>query len=236
MDFPVPNGLALMSEDIDSAEWLDHGLFPVGNAYGWPVRVGSLVPPGFETCARICHSWDETDLGPQVGSLSKEQVARLRPILADNSGTPESCWFCLWDGFGFWPGGIHASWPAGEPLSAIRERQRAAEQEAVQEERKLSSISRVGVHRSTDGLGSLRSFFLFHGGLMAVSNLYFDRRYQSPNYWWPDDRLWCVVTDIDARSTYVAGDANLLSALRNSPLNATEVSREERLDAVGSQL
>jgi len=231
VDIPIPEGLELISEDVSTAEWLDPGLLPIGNRDGWPVRVGSLVPPGFETCARICHSWDRADRGPQVGSLSAEEVARLTPILADSTGTPESSWFCLWDGFGFWPGGIHASWPVGEPPSRIREKRRAAEQKAAQELMKLSSISRASVHRSTDGTESLRSFFLFHGRLVAVSNLYFDGRYQSPNYWWPEDRLWCVVTDIDARSTYVAGDTNLLTALKNSPLHAMEVSREERLDA-----
>src|SRR5690349_23203664 len=33
------------------------------------------------------------------------------------------------------------------------------------------------------------------------------------NLWWPDDRAWCVVTDIDLTSTYVGGSAGCIGEL-----------------------
>ena len=29
---------------------------------------------------------------------------------------------------------------------------------------------------------------------------------QSPNLWWPDDHAWCVATEIDFNTTYIACD------------------------------
>lgn len=37
--------------------------------------------------------------------------------------------------------------------------------------------------------------------------------YQSANLWWPEDRAWCVATEIDFVSTYVAGSQRLMDAL-----------------------
>jgi hypothetical protein len=34
-----------------------------------------------------------------------------------------------------------------------------------------------------------------------------------PSIWWPDDRAWCVATEIDFRWTYVAGSRELVDAL-----------------------
>ena len=29
--------------------------------------------------------------------------------------------------------------------------------------------------------------------------------YHLPNLWWPDDRAWCVATEIDMQSSYIGG-------------------------------
>jgi hypothetical protein len=34
-----------------------------------------------------------------------------------------------------------------------------------------------------------------------------------PNLWWPDDRTWCVGTDIDLMTTYVGGSGACIEAL-----------------------
>jgi hypothetical protein len=35
----------------------------------------------------------------------------------------------------------------------------------------------------------------------------------APTMWWPEDRAWCVRTDIDGCSTYLAASAACISAL-----------------------
>jgi hypothetical protein len=37
--------------------------------------------------------------------------------------------------------------------------------------------------------------------------------FQSANLWWPDDRTWCVATEIDFMSTYVGGSRDCVQAL-----------------------
>ena len=39
----------------------------------------------------------------------------------------------------------------------------------------------------------------------------------SPNLWWPDDRAWCVATEIDLAWTYVGGSGALISDVLASP-------------------
>jgi hypothetical protein len=41
--------------------------------------------------------------------------------------------------------------------------------------------------------------------------------FQSPTAWWPDDRAWCVATDVDGFSTYIAGTQECIGALARDP-------------------
>lgn len=36
---------------------------------------------------------------------------------------------------------------------------------------------------------------------------------EPPNIWWPEDRAWCVASEIDLMSTYVGGSASCIAAL-----------------------
>ncbi|MBF6301547.1 hypothetical protein IU459_29005 [Nocardia amamiensis] len=40
---------------------------------------------------------------------------------------------------------------------------------------------------------------------------------QSPNIFWPDDRAWCVATDIDLDWTYVGGSEELVRSIVAEP-------------------
>jgi hypothetical protein len=50
--------------------------------------------------------------------------------------------------------------------------------------------------------------------------------FQSPNLWWPADRVWCVASDIDLPSTYLGGTRALVE----------EVPGDDRLEAVPARL
>jgi hypothetical protein len=51
----------------------------------------------------------------------------------------------------------------------------------------------------------------------AVRNLAPEPHEQSANLWWPADRAWCVVTDIDLMTTYVGGSAQCITDLLATP-------------------
>lgn len=50
-----------------------------------------------------------------------------------------------------------------------------------------------------------RDLYLLHGPLAAYAELPY-----SPSYWWPEDRTWCVSTDVDFGWCYLAGTAACL--------------------------
>ena len=74
----------------------------------WHALVGSADPLNMTGSL-----WPGDD--PQRGNLVQEVLARLCDVLADHTATPERCFFCLWDGWGwigsspFGPAGAHAS-------------------------------------------------------------------------------------------------------------------------------
>lgn len=56
-----------------------------------------------------------------------------------------------------------------------------------------------------------RNYYLYRGDIgEAAAFVPWGLR---PNLWWPEDRSWCVATEIDNIATYVAGTSQLADAL-----------------------
>ncbi len=58
---------------------------------------------------------------------------------------------------------------------------------------------------------------LFKGPVGAACNFRSGRWFQSPTAWWPGDSAWCVTTDVDSFSTYIAGTRECIEALAGDP-------------------
>jgi hypothetical protein len=60
-----------------------------------------------------------------------------------------------------------------------------------------------------------RQLHLFWGSIEATEASFCDppSYHQSANLWWPDDRAWCVATEIDFMTTYIAGTDEAIAAL-----------------------
>ena len=66
----------------------------------------------------------------------------------------------------------------------------------------------------------MRDFYLLSGALSAYRKFPHD-----PNYWWPDDRAWCLCTDTDFNWAYIAGSAACIREVLSVPeLDAYETS------------
>jgi len=64
----------------------------------------------------------------------------------------------------------------------------------------------------------------------AVRNLAPEPHEQSANLWWPADRAWCVVTDVDLRSSYVgASGACIAELLGATGIEALPVTPQDAL-------
>jgi hypothetical protein len=127
--------------------------------------------------------------GPQEGSLYVPDAEVLAATARDWTATPEDCWFCVWDGFG-WETASTFEEPRRDPVPGpVREGPR--------------------VHLPH------RDYLLYQGPAEAVVTLAsLDGTWgQCPNIWWPADRAWCVASEIDLQWTYVGGSHGLIDAI-----------------------
>lgn len=221
--------------------------------------VASLIPAVFESYARILHpvgvpagqgpvSWKSIaegngktahplmqfscigsatvgesrpgarEIEPGVGYLEETRFHALTGVLSNYTSTPENCWYCLWDGFGnLSPGGS-----VGLASVSGFGREPTIPAAAVEQPDYVESPRVETEHRD---------YILFSGELAAASEFLKYPMRQSPNIWWPDDRAWCVATDIDLQSTYVGGPAGCIDAVLDNPaLEAFPADPEDRVD------
>jgi len=139
---------------------------------------------------------------PPDGNLPADLLRVLCSALAGHTSAPDSCWFCLWDGYG-WLRGSPAvsvsSWSAPAPPLVAP----ALPPEALQGPRvRLPN----------------REYVLLEGPLEAATELGWTIPWsgfipQSPNLFWPRDHAWCVASEIDLFCTLVAGSQALAEVL-----------------------
>jgi hypothetical protein len=147
--------------------------------------VGSLVPDAFAAYARIRH--------PDAGTLDRPQLDALLEVLLRHAPETGSCWFAIWDGY---------AWLHGPPaMITLTSDGSTADPPAWL----TPPPARIQLPS--------RSLALYRGGLDVARALWDLPWAQSPNLWWPDDRSWCVATEIDLTSTYLGGSAALVRDL-----------------------
>jgi hypothetical protein len=230
------------SEAVENADWIGARLHPF-KAYD----VGAVIPTGFAAYARILHPastwrdradvrWSEVAASsgktihplvqfhaiatpvpgreleakpwsgePETGTLSDRQARALSRLGEKHMSTPEACWFCLWEGFGYFaPGGM------------IEARAYFAEGSPRHLPRLPFSFQKKPSRRSVAGKrvtpNDARSYLLFTGSVGEAVGWE-----DGPNIWWPDDRAWCVASEIDLPYSYVGGSAALIEELVADP-------------------
>jgi hypothetical protein len=141
--------------------------------------------------------------GPQEGSLYAPDAEVLAAIVRDWTATPQDCWFCVWDGFG---------WDTASTITAaLAETGRPPEIIEEPWRDPVPGPVRGGPRvRLPD-----RDYFLYQGPAEAVGTLSsLDGTWgQCPNIWWPADRAWCVASEIDLQWTCVGGPRGLIDAI-----------------------
>src|ERR1700743_1294383 len=131
--------------------------------------------------------------GPERGDLYLPDAEALAAITRQWTGTPEQCWFCLWDGHDL----------AGTVLTPPGQR-------GIRRPAPVPAPVRDGprVHLPH------RDYLLYAGPVEAVTAAAALSVWKvTPNLWWPADRSWCVATEIDLAWTYVGGPAGLIEAV-----------------------
>jgi len=139
---------------------------------------------------------------PLEGSLYTGDAMALASIAREWTATPQDCWFCVWDGYG-WDGPSVSAYLAadGEPPAIVEEPRRDPVPGQVRDGPRV--------------LLPHREYLLYRGpaeDVVAPARLH-GTRGQCANLWWPADRSWCVASEIDLPWTYVGGWPELISAI-----------------------
>jgi hypothetical protein len=145
---------------------------------------------------------DVWDGPPCLGELPKPLARRLAEALATYTERSGRCFFGFWEGWGV--PSVMFFFTVDTPEDE-RRRVREATDAEIAAWRNLRD--RAPKFALPD-----RKLHLIEGPLASVACFYEERR-NPPGLWWPEDRAWCVATDIDLMSTYVGGSREAIDAL-----------------------
>lgn len=140
------------------------------------------------------------DYAPAMGTLPLRHVERLCELLAGYTRTPERCWFAVWHGYGDLPGLRDLDVP----------RLRMKHRDMVVLTGPVAALPSTSFQDLWYQLGSDNPA----------------NWYRSPSLWWPEDRAWCVASDVDLQSTYLgASDMCIQSLIDDAQLEILPVDR-----------
>lgn len=216
--------------DLTPAAWLVAGVRPFRDNC-----VMSLVPAGFEAYVRVFHPARAAD-GARV---TWAEVARANGRVAH----PAMEWVAITGDWRF----LHDDpqpgvWQTSPEEGSLPPREAAALAESLS----ACTTSTRWWYALWNGFGALperwqlapriplpaRDMYLFAGDVSYVVQS-FNRPgiwHQSANVWWPDDRAWCVATDIDLMTSYVGGRRDAVAALlARGDLETAEVPPDQKL-------
>lgn len=150
--------------------------------------------------------------GPPEGHLALPQLEALCRALAPHTTTPDRCLIAMWEGWGALNGGsIRVTVVDGRTTSTEPVPRAFTDAEWAAPRFRLPD----------------RDYVLIAGPLDAVPDVArgtLDDHGQSPALVWPEDRAWCVSTEVDVDSTVVGGSRSAIDAVLADPaLEAFEV-------------
>jgi hypothetical protein len=211
------------AEHSRPADWLHERLLEPWSGSDGGNPVGSIVPTGFAAYARVFHA-------PEPGVTWADVAAATgrvaHPLMEWHRITAPA------------PGSGRVSWDRSAPMEGEPSDEELRELIAVLRDHTATAelcwfCAWVGFGGTKERGAAIRlpdrEYFLSSGPIEDA--LSFE---QPPNIWWPDDRAWCVASEIDLLATYVGGTAACIDALLASVrLEAMRVSIDDRVDARG---
>ena len=203
------------SNDVGAADWIVERLLPFGSE-----AVGGFLPNTFGAYARVLHPWHA---GDGLGKTRWSDLALKAGVVLGPATQREELEACA---------ARHDVQPPS--LGTLDADELAALVDVLAAFTATSESCRFGLW---DGYGWIvpagprveipgRSLRLYAGSIEHAGALLAFPTLQSPNLWWPDDRAWCVASEIDFCSTYVGG----------SPVLIERVLEDERLEAIPVRL
>jgi hypothetical protein len=205
-------GELCLVDDVSSADWI------VAGVRDFEHDVGSILPVGFDAYARVCHPALRRLVGDAWAEVSWAQVATANGRVAHASME----WIAI---TGEWRYLDHDAqpgiWDRAPRIGSLPSRHARTLADVLRRFTEKPSECWFAVW---DGSGApayprpvtpvpmpQRPMALFAGPLSAVTTSFGRGSVDMAHLWWPEDRSWCVATDIDLMSTYVAGSADCIA-------------------------
>lgn len=203
--------------DLSPAGWITASTLP------WHV-LATFGPAGFPAHARLRFIPDpvhpgqaEADAPTDDAPTETELLGTALGILARHTGTPDDCYFALWDGWGSDLDGGDGAWLVDEESRAATQGPQIAPAfpPAVLAGPKLEIPN--------------RAYYLFRGKLSDFGDWGADDRWPGqprtsmpcPAFMWPADHAWCIASDVDPHWAGIgAGTAALEQLLATPNLDA----------------
>ncbi len=170
---------------------------------------------------------------PYEGRMPSDELAVLTGHLRDATTAPESCWFCIWEGYGQLHGGtVYLTGEApGRPIRFDGTHVRIGPwtmsipyvtERLVSERHRhtLNEWRRAATNAPPEyGNGARveipgRRYHLYTGTVDEA--IVVDPGTNHPlmaNMWWPEDRAWFVATEIDFTSTLVGASKQVVDSI-----------------------
>jgi hypothetical protein len=208
-------GALELATDVSPADWV------VSGVRSFEYDVGSLVPQGFPAYARVFHP---------AGRRAGEGTAEVRwAEVAEANGRrahPAMEWIAITGSWRFLQDTSQPGvWDDPPWQGSLPVRQAARMAELLAAHTATPERCWFGVW---EGFGALalpregsplvpmpqRPMLLLSGPLSAVTTSLAEPPLdQRASLWWPQDRAWCVATDVDLMTTYVGGSEACVAAL-----------------------
>ena len=211
-------------DDVSPADWI------TASVRNFEYDVGSLLPVTFEAYARVLHPASRAAGDGNTVGVAWSEVAAANGRVAHAAME----WVAI---TGDWKYEQHATqpgvWDQAPSTGSLPPRIAASLARVLARFTATPAQCWFGVW---DGYGDTpfapgtvplipmpqRKMALLRGPLHAAGTAFSRMGWpDSASLWWPHDRTWCVATDIDLMSTYIAGSAQCIEA----------VLADERLDA-----
>ena len=235
----APDGVEF-SEDVSEAKWVKESLSDFGT-------LRSMLPAGFAAYARVFHPayvGDEEERPVRWSTVASWAGRTVHPLMQFDriAGLSED------------PGVMYKdpAWGSHPQVGSIPE---AECRTLVEVLRDFTSTPGSCYFCLWEGYGNIdtrlytagsrvrapgRDYLLFRGPIDAVmAFLRGDGPFwgDSPNIWWPEDRAWCVATDIDLYDTYLGGSEECIGAvLSNADLETLPTTLDARLNLGGDTI
>jgi hypothetical protein len=204
------NGLVRPAGDPSGARWIAPRLLAWWSLPDGFMPVGAMIPTGFESYARLLHpperTTDSDSLRLRWGEFAARKGFTVKPETLWEDIAPRD------DSQAITSPPSEGHLPAEEAgaLVEVLEKCTSSSQDcwfgvwegygALDPDRRWPGAARLHLPH--------RSYVLLRGPARAAIGSFEPPPFrQSANLWWPQDRAWCVATEIDYAWTYVGGSA-----------------------------